>query len=104
MSPHLEERLYDAFPRLFAEHALPRDVSPMGRGITCGDGWFSLVWALCCDLQELIGRGPEEGREGDRDAYRAVQVKETFGGRRFYPRRGCCATASPGEVRSWGDD
>jgi len=83
ISPQLHDRLYDAFPRLFPEHTLPVDVSPIGWGITCGDGWFGLLWSLCGDLQELIGRESEEAR----DDVRAVQVKEKLGGLRFYMRR-----------------
>lgn len=39
-----------------------------------GKGWHPLLWALC---EELAGMGLPEG-------FRVVQVKEKFGGLRFY--------------------
>ncbi len=83
MKPHLEARLYDAFPLLYAEHTLPREFYPMDWGCTCGDGWLSLLWDLSCDLNDLIQREPEAVRTN----YGAVQVKEKLGGLRFYMHR-----------------
>jgi hypothetical protein len=75
--------LVAAFPQLFAKRTLPVEVSAMGWGFTCGDGWFPLTWRLCLDLYELIQQEPEV----ERAAYRAVQVKEKFGGLRLYMNR-----------------
>jgi len=51
----------------------------MAFGIGCGDGWFELIWDLCADL-ELIAR--QQGRP----VPAASQVKEKYGGLRFYVR------------------
>ncbi len=92
MKPHLEARLYDAFPLLYAEHTLPREFYPMDWGCTCGDGWLSLLWDLSCDLNDLIQREPEAVRTN----YGAVQVKEKLGvcGSICTARRPQCKTAS----------
>lgn len=79
MSPWLRDRLYDAFPDLFADHTLPRQQTAMCYGFDCADGWFSLVWELSSELTNLIQREPE----AERARYRAYQVKEKFGGLRF---------------------
>lgn len=49
-------------------------------GFECGDGWFELIWKLSEDLKEMnkhIIRTPE-------DPFQVLQVKEKFGGLRFY--------------------
>ena len=67
MRPELKEELYKRYPAIF-EHE---------REISCGDGWFDLIDALCEQLQH----GTEE--QGMPQVV-AVQVKEKFGGLRFY--------------------
>lgn len=48
--------------------------------ISCGSGWFNIIDGLSTVLEALILEQPEE----ERDKYAAVQVKEKFGGLRFY--------------------
>jgi hypothetical protein len=55
-------------------------VFPNGEIICCGAGWHDLLHDLCSSLERLISELPE----GERQAYYAVQVKEKFGGLRFY--------------------
>ncbi len=43
-------------------------------GFECGDGWNELIWRLCEDIEKL---NPGE-------KFRVFQVKEKFGGLRFY--------------------
>lgn len=83
MSPHLEQRLVDAFPLLYAEWHQPIERSAMGWGFTCGDGWFALLWELSDAVNTLIQREPEP----ERADYRAIQVKEKLGTLQFYMRR-----------------
>lgn len=49
-------------------------------GISCGDGWYKVIYDLCKELEPLIEALPEE----ERFYCAAVQVKEKFGGLRFY--------------------
>ncbi len=61
------EKLYKDFPKIFKEHILLR----------CGDGWFTLIYELCGVLQFNT----------DKNNYPQVvaeQIKEKFGGLRFY--------------------
>jgi hypothetical protein len=55
-------------------------VTCMDLGFTHDDGWFDLVWGLCCSIETL---------EPDPN-FLVQQVKEKFGGLRFY-------------VNSWND-
>jgi len=77
MKEELQNQMYDRFPHMF--RARFRDfhssgmVEPMVFGITCDDGWFGLIWKLCEDIEPLV----------DEDFY-ITQVKEKFGGLRFY--------------------
>ncbi|WP_223415592.1 MULTISPECIES: MbcA/ParS/Xre antitoxin family protein [unclassified Pseudomonas] len=50
-------------------------------GFECGDGWFTLIDAMC----ELIQHDIETNGT---QQFVAVQVKEKFGGLRFYYRKG----------------
>lgn len=60
------------FPNLFRKAELER----MG----VGEGWFELLWALCANLEVIASRRAASGLR----PYRIVQVKEKFGGLRFY--------------------
>jgi hypothetical protein len=48
----------------------------MPRGFEHGDGWFDILWRLCEDLEPLVAG----------DEFEVLQVKEKFGGLRFYVR------------------
>lgn len=66
MSPELATRLHARYPLIFTH--LPR--------LSCGNGWFDLIDKLCESLQNMTQNG---GRQ-----VVAYQVKEKFGGLRFY--------------------
>ena len=86
------------------------------RWLDCGDGWYELIHDLSEKLEVLIVQLPE----ADREKYAAAQVKEKFGGLRFYmtcsteemdkliaatERRSfsvCELCGAPGETRSGG--
>lgn len=70
MKQEFEDKFQKAFPLLYREGAfLP------------GDGWYQLLWDLSEKLEKLIEAGEEDPDIGR--PY-AVQVKEKFGGLRFY--------------------
>jgi hypothetical protein len=52
----------------------------MPRGFQHDDGWFDILWRLCADLEPLV---TEMERAGGRQ-FEVLQVKEKFGGLRFY--------------------
>jgi hypothetical protein len=80
-----QRRLKELFPLLFRELDLVqrRKGTPLGeRTIECGPGWYGLVARLARTLEAHIQQLPPATR---RDVY-CVQVKEKFGGLRFYMR------------------
>jgi hypothetical protein len=76
MNKQLEQSLFNKYPTLFPNG---RDVDPMESlicfGIECDDGWYELINKLCYDLVGLSSGGNE---------CVVVQIKEKFGGLRFY--------------------
>jgi hypothetical protein len=72
MNKELDERLCQRYPGLYRGRHNPTERTLMGRGFECGDGWYTLIEVIS-DL--LTTHNPE--------TY-AVQVKEKFGGLRFY--------------------
>ncbi len=79
MKQELDELLCTRYPLIFAERNRPITESCMGFGFSCGDGWFTLIDTLCARLQF------ETDRNGAPQIV-ASQVKEKFGGLRFYVR------------------
>ena len=77
MKQELQDKLFEAFPLIFAEKDCSAQESCMHWGIACGDGWFGLIWDLCADLQIIADMGLVKQPV-------AAQVKEKFGGLRFY--------------------
>jgi len=72
MDKDLQKKLFNEFPNLYEQAKLSPRESCMGRGICCGAGWFNII----NDLSEKISKADPE--------VQAVQVKEKFGGLRFY--------------------
>jgi hypothetical protein len=56
MSPKLQVKLFKKYPTIFRYRKLPRSQSCMAEGITCGDGWYSLLDTLCEDIQRYINQ------------------------------------------------
>lgn len=80
MDQKFDEQLVGECPNLFRDrHGNPQETS-MCWGFDVGDGWFPLIYDLSIKLEKLILEIPEEEREH----YKASQVKEKFGGLRFY--------------------
>lgn len=73
MKLELQKQLFDKYPQLFTQKNLPPSQSNMCFGFECGDGWFTLLDNLC----SLIQSNKETETQ-------ATQIKEKFGGLRFY--------------------
>lgn len=80
MSPDLDAKLCADFPQLYSVRDGDTRGSVSHFGFETGDGWFRIIDALSARLEEIIEGLPA----GERDEYYAVQVKEKFGGLRFY--------------------
>jgi hypothetical protein len=79
MQKELEQRLVERWPTWFQTEGDFRHTA-MTRGFEHGDGWFEILWRLCVDLEPLV---TEMERASGRK-FEVLQVKEKFGGLRFY--------------------
>lgn len=70
MTPEKTKELIDAHPKVFSHI----------KHLECDDGWFVLIRALCGVIEHEVSRLPLELQE----QIHAVQIKEKFGGLRFY--------------------
>ena len=77
MRDELQQKLYDKFPKIFAQKDLSPAETLMCWGIECGDGWYDLIHDVChyAQFQTDHNKAPQMV---------AVQVKEKFGTLRFY--------------------
>ena len=88
MREELDNALCVKYPKIFAQRNLPMTETCMCWGFSCGDGWYKILDSLCYQIQNYIDWKQEQkekyGRgEGCKQVV-AVQVKEKFGGLRFY--------------------
>lgn len=76
MNKDYSKKLVEKYPIIFQEYGGDPRHTCMAFGIECGDGWFDLIEQLCEDITKLIGN--------KNCKIIAQQVKEKFGGLRFY--------------------
>lgn len=93
MSPELSEKLYEKYPLVFKrkrklteeEQYDPRKGKGYSVydfwGIEVGDGWFHILEALAKNITEQIEKNNLKN-------FKVLQIKEKFGGLRFYCRGG----------------
>ncbi len=77
MNKENTKKLYEKYPKIFAQKDLTIQQSCMPWGFECGDGWFDLIDKLCDALQFHTDRNNYSQVE-------ATQVKEKFGTLSFY--------------------
>jgi hypothetical protein len=70
MRKELEKILVEKYPNLYSKYGGDIRETRMGWGMSCGDGWFRLLDELSAKLEPF--------------SVVASQVKEKFGGLRFY--------------------
>lgn len=71
MKRELQDKIFKRF-KFFHPEKGPRKTL-MCFGFEVGDGWFQLIWDLCEKLEPLVDEN-----------FEVIQVKEKFGGLRFY--------------------
>lgn len=81
MNKKLEQKLFDAYPKIFAQKDLNVQQTAMCWGIQCGDGWYTLIDVLCEMIQNHVDHTKCAQVE-------ATTVKEKFGQLRFYTHGG----------------
>lgn len=94
MKEKLEKELFEKYPKIFRQKDLPMTQTCMCWGIDCGDGWYKIIDQLCACIQSHVDSNVRQAeyKAKDTDAkvnpldfqIEAVQVKQKFGGLRFY--------------------
>lgn len=77
MTPELDKALCEKYPKIFADRNRSMTITAMCWGFDVGDGWYALIDVLCEELQR------ETDQQGAPQVI-ATQVKEKYGGLRFY--------------------
>ena len=98
MTPDKDKALCEKYPKIFRDRNASPQETCMCWGLDVGDGWFDLIDTLCGSIQHHVDwkfKGQEykvkSGQLSSEDVKTedelqviAVQVKEKFGGLRFY--------------------
>ena len=79
MSPELDKKLCDKYPKIFRDRHASMMETCMCWGFETGDGWYWLIDKLC----EMLMWDPETGKHLE-DPPVATQVKSKYGTLRFY--------------------
>ena len=83
MKKELDKKLIEAFPLLYRDRHASMRTTAMCWGFSCNDGWFDIIWDLSSKLEPLLQKFHDEYPDIESPP-RASQVKEKFGGLRFY--------------------
>lgn len=86
MSPELDKKLVEKYPKIFANRFKPMTETAMCWGFECGDGWFDILDIACSIIQSHIDWKNRDGEKVSQVI--ADQVKEKFGTLRFYTTGG----------------
>ena len=94
MSPEHDEELVKKYPLLYAQREMSMRDTCMCWGFECGPGWYDIIDRLSAKIEainnEIKAEREAHSVELDAEPYddlcfiEAVQVKEKFGGLRFY--------------------
>jgi hypothetical protein len=94
MKQELDKQLCAKYPKIFANRHADMTTTAMCWGFECGDGWYNILDKLCGNIQSHIDWSVKNNvwdLEKDSKNVRpivpqvvAAQVKEKFGGLRFY--------------------
>jgi len=80
MDEKLDKKLMERFGFLYRDRSKTKTKSCMYWGFSCGSGWFKILWDLSEDIDKILSTLPKDRRE----LFNVKQVKEKFGGLRFY--------------------
>jgi len=78
MKKELQDKLFEKYPLIFRQKDRPATETCMCWGICCGDGWYNIIDTLCHSIQSHVFSTGGDAR------VEATQVKEKYGGLRFY--------------------
>ncbi len=76
MSPEKTKQLLSKYPEIFGENF----------HFECNDGWFDIINTLCREIKHHQDKKNKNStdEDGEENNVKASQVKEKFGGLRFY--------------------
>ena len=77
MKKELEKKLFEAYPKIFAQKDMRPQETCLCWGISTGNGWYKIIDKLCSKIQKYVDSNEVK-------QVQTVQVKEKFGGLRFY--------------------
>lgn len=81
MTKEITEKFFKRFDFFHPEK--PMTEALMCFGFECGDGWQYILWRLCEQIEVELAKDYELKQQ-----FEVVQVKEKFGGLRFYTNVG----------------
>lgn len=85
MRKELDEQLCKKYPLIFKDRHGDMKETLMCWGFECGDGWYQILDSLCANIQQHIDwQNKNHEKHPVVEQVVAVQVKEKFGGLRFY--------------------
>jgi len=84
MKPELQNKLFEKYPKIFRQKDLPMQQTAMCWGLDCGDGWYNIIDTLCHQIQWHIEHNLSKDEDPEVVNVEATQVKEKYGGLRFY--------------------
>lgn len=82
MREELDKALVEKYPLIFKNRYGDMKETLMCWGFECGDGWYQILDSLCANIQSHINW--QNKQEEKVPQVVATQVKEKFGGLRFY--------------------
>lgn len=85
MKEELQDKLINEFPDLFRGTKLSPQESCMAFGVDVGDGWFSIVYAVCKAINSHLKRLKDIGKPLN---FEFAQIKEKFATIRIYDNGG----------------
>lgn len=60
MKPELDEALCAKYPKIFRDRRAPMTQTAMCWGLSCGDGWYTIIDVLCSKIQRHIDHSRKE--------------------------------------------
>ena len=82
MKQELQDKLFEKYPEIFRQKDWNMQQTCMCWGICTGDGWYHILDTLCLSIQHRIDSKSES--DSPVEQVEATQVKEKWGGLRFY--------------------
>jgi|LauGreDrversion4_2_1035121.scaffolds.fasta_scaffold66292_4 hypothetical protein len=88
MKEEFDKLLCEKYPKIFRDRHAPMTETCMCWGFEIGNGWYQIIDSLCGQIQHHVNWKQEQkekyGRGEGCQQVVATQVKEKFGGLRFY--------------------